>query len=157
MLRKSDVAKLRMRTGPDRRLLLEAMFWLACARITVLTLPFRWTTRLLAMKPMGETEPAQTSWDPVSLAFAPRARWALRVAAARTPWKSNCLTKAVAGAGMLRLRQIASTLALGVTKTTSNCGGLQAHAWLSCGGIILTGGSGHKQYSVVAAFTNRSK
>jgi Transglutaminase-like superfamily len=157
MLRNSDFMKLRSRTVPDRRLLLEAVFWLACARIAILTIPFRWTTKLLAMKPLGETEPTQTFCDAASLAFAPRARWALRVAAARTPWKSNCLTKAVAGAGMLRLRQIASTLALGVAKTSSEWGDLRAHAWLSCGGIILTGGAHHKQYNVVATFTYSSK
>jgi len=155
MLRKSDLIKLRGTAGRDRRLLLEAVLWLACARITILTVPFRWTTRLLAMKPSGETEPTQAFVT--SPAFAPRARWALKVAAARTPWKSNCLTKAVAGAGMLRLRQIASTLALGVAKSTSERGGMRAHAWLRCGGIIVTGGAGHKQYNVIATFTSSSK
>jgi hypothetical protein len=59
----------------------------------------------------------------------------------------------MAGAGMLRIRQIAATLALGVIKNPSKTGGLEAHAWLSSGGIMITGGAGHKRYHVIATYS----
>jgi len=147
MWRIGDLFRLRKRSLAEQKLLIEATLWLGLARCCVRTIPFRWTTRLFALAP---GEGAATA-DGSSREFASRIGWAVRAAAARTPWGSRCLAQALAGSGMLRARRIPATMAMGVAKTEP--AGLEAHAWLSCGGRILTGASGHERYRVVARFT----
>ncbi len=124
--------------------------WLGVARCAILTIPFRWTTRLFTLKPGGL---AAAGVDPPSSALAHRIGWALRSAAARSPWQSTCLAQALAGTVMLRCRRIPSSLTMGVAKSGVAPGSLAAHAWLKCGGNILTGRDGHEKYSIVAEFT----
>jgi hypothetical protein len=54
---------------------------------------------------------------------------------------------------MLRRRGIAATMMMGVAKAARPPGGVGAHAWLSCAGVILTGAAGHEGFQVVATFT----
>lgn len=157
MFRSPAHLKLRWRWRADRRLVVEAACWLAVARLAVMTIPFRWTTKLLAFRPAGDNAPNQLFRDTASLEFARRASKVLRVVAACTPWQSNCFTQAIAGAGMLRLRHIAATLAMGVKKQRGQPGALEAHAWLCCCGFVLTGATGRKGYQVVATFSSSSK
>lgn len=145
MRRRLDFAGLGERSRADRRLLVEATLWLALARSALRTLPFRWIVRLFALSP-GEGAPAV---DTPSRNAAVRIGWALSAAAARTPWQSACLAQALAGSGMLRMRRIPGTVAMGVAKSAT---GLEAHAWLSCGGAVVTGADGHERYQVVARF-----
>jgi hypothetical protein len=149
MWRKQDFVKLRGRSAADRWLLVEAMVWLGLARCAILTIPFRWTTRLFALKP-GEMA---AGMDQPSSELAHRIGWALRSAAARSPWQSACLAQALAGTVMLRRRRIPASLTMGVAKSDVAPGSLAAHAWLSCGGNILTGREGYERYSIVAEFT----
>jgi len=81
-----------------------------------------------------------------------RVAWAVRRTSRYTPWRSNCLAKAIAGRCMLRRRRIASTLYFGVARDADSQ--LAAHAWLQSGGIVLTGGSNLERYAVVATFTD---
>jgi hypothetical protein len=150
MWRKSDLDKLRGRSAADRQLLVEAMLWLGIARSATLTIPFRWTTRLFALKP-GEAGAAAI--DQSSRAVAQRIGWALRIASVRSPWHSTCLAQALAGTGMLRRRGIPGTLTMGVARSTAEPSGLEAHAWLSCYGFILTGADGCEKYRTIAKFT----
>ena len=53
---------------------------------------------------------------------------------------------------MLRRLGIANTLYLGVGKEEGK--GLVAHAWLRCGGTILTGASGCERFTVVGKFAD---
>jgi len=149
MWRRDDFAKLRGRSAADRRLLGEAMLWLGLARCAILTIPFRWTTRLFALRP-GE---AGTGMDQPCPEVAQRVGWALRTAAAHSPWQSTCLAQALAGAGMLRIRRIPATLAMGVAKSADEPRSLEAHAWLSCDGSILTGRDAVEKYNVIAEFS----
>jgi len=149
MWRRYDFAKFRGRSQADRRLLVEATLWLGLARAAILTVPFRWTTRLFALR-AGEGDSAM---DQPSREIAQRIGWALRVAAVRSPWHSTCLAQALAGTGMLRRRRIPATLAMGVAKIANEPRSLEAHAWLSCQGVILTGADGWEKYSIVAKFT----
>jgi hypothetical protein len=157
MSRRLDLVKLHRQWRRDPWLLLEGFFWLGLARFTSVSVPFRWTIRLLGFKPVNDDAGNRTIYDTASLTSARRISRALRRAAANTPWESNCLTQALAGAGMLRLRQIAATLAMGVIRNSARSGGLEAHAWLTCGGITLTGGAGHRRYNAVATFTYGAK
>lgn len=58
--------------------------------------------------------------------------------AARTPWKSTCLVKALAVHKMLKRRNIESQIHFGVKKASSV--GFEAHAWLSVYGEVVIGG-----------------
>jgi hypothetical protein len=139
--------KIRAHSRADLSLCAEAVLCLAVARAAVLALPFRWTTRLFALR-LGS---AAYSVNGTMLELARNTGWAVRTAATRTPWDSNCLAQSLAGAAMLRRRGIPAEIALGVA-TGGATGGLEAHAWLSSGGIILTGSRGHQRYRVIANF-----
>ena len=145
MWQTGDLAKFRGRSSTELLLLIEAVLWLAIARAAILAIPFRWTTRLFALK-RGVTA---ISPDPVMLAEARGIGQAVRTAAARTPWQSTCLAQSLAGAAMLRRRRIPAAVAMGVSRS-SGAGEFTAHAWLCCGGLIITGARGHERYQVIA-------
>lgn len=69
--------------------------------------------------------------------------------AARTPWESKCLVRALTAKHLLKKKNLESTLYLGVGKEDSQK--LIAHAWLRCGNFNVTGGDG-EEYAVVAKF-----
>jgi hypothetical protein len=65
------------------------------------------------------------------------------------PWKSKCLTEAIAAKIMLQRRNIESTLYLGVNKNGDK---MVAHAWLRCGTIYVTGRRGMHKFVVLSSF-----
>lgn len=77
---------------------------------------------------------------PPDAADLDRRSWAIAAAAARVPWRSDCLLQAMAANRWLRRDRMQPELFLGVIKDGS--GNLQAHAWLKYGGISVTGGNG---------------
>jgi len=141
--------KWRRRNRTERILLLEAFLLLGTARLAVLLLPFRWLAKSLGNH-MKETD---TLIQPDDLKLARMVGGAVRSAASYTPWGSVCLPQAVAAQWMLKRRRIAGTLYMGVMKDGTKPEKLQAHAWLRCGPIILTGAKGHRQYTVVSTFS----
>lgn len=141
-------AKWRRRSRIEKLLLLEAFFLLGLARILVLTIPFRWLARTVGQHMQESSTEAATA----DLQLAGLIGQAVCSAAGNTPWESVCLPQAVAGQWMLKRRGIAGTLYLGVAKTEEKPDQLAAHAWLRCGNLFLTGGAGHKQYTVVSKF-----
>ena len=133
----------------DKCLSLEAYFLLGIARMAVLVLPFRWIASRL-----GEQIPidaADVESDTISNAKLRRIGRAIRRAGRYTPWKSNCLAKAIAGQFMLRRRRIGNTVYFGVFKIN---GEFEAHAWLRSGEMILSGGGDLDRYTIVAKFIN---
>lgn len=62
---------------------------------------------------------------------------AITSAAARVPWRSDCLLQAMAASAMLRRRNLASHVCIGVRRGAG--GALEAHAWLVASGGIVTG------------------
>jgi hypothetical protein len=133
---------------PRRRrlLLLQAAITLAAMRVAISVLPFRVIARMLGLERI-RSRPAEQLGD----ARAAEIGWALRAAAAHVPWESTCLVQALAGAAMLRLRGIASTLTLGVRREAADRQ-LIAHAWLRCGDEILTGAEGRDRFVELTSF-----
>lgn len=142
-------AKWRRRSPAERLLLLEAFVLLGCARLLVLTVPFRWLARTLGEQ-MRESPPEA---GPEELRIADLVGSAVRSAAGNTPWESVCLPQAVAGQWMLRRRRIVATVYFGVAKDAAKTETLAAHAWLRCGDAVITGAAGHRQYTVVSMFS----
>lgn len=58
--------------------------------------------------------------------------------AARVPWRADCLVQAMAAQRWLEKKGIAATIAIGVDRSQS--AGFEAHAWLSYGDTVVTGG-----------------
>jgi len=139
--------KLRTLSWAERRLALEALAWLAVMRLAVRTVKFRRLVRWLRLE-QGET-PAQPAPNPGA---AERVGWAVRGAAARTPWESACLVQALAAARMLQERGLPATLYLGAARKPDRREELHAHAWLRCGKVVLTGENESRRFAVVAAF-----
>jgi hypothetical protein len=133
-----------------RRILLEALFWLGIARLVILILPFCWVAPYLGQR-MTESSLDDLPDNPHQLK---QIAWAVNTISRYTPWQSKCLVQAMAAKRMLQSRKIVSTLYLGVTR--SNPKVLEAHAWLRSGSIYLTGGQGHKHFTVVAMFAEES-
>lgn len=69
-----------------------------------------------------------------------RLSWAIGAAAARVPWRSDCLLQVMAADRWLRRCQLRPEFFLGVAKNST--GALESHAWLRFGNFEVTGGSG---------------
>jgi len=131
-------------------LFLEAFLTLACIRIAMRLFSFERLTRSLEQKS-----------DKYSIALLPyntiqnclNISKAICRAANNTPWESACLLQSLCLRSMLQRRGIAGVFYLGVMKTEDNKEKMKAHAWSEAGNIILTGGSGHENYAVIALYT----
>jgi hypothetical protein len=134
----------------EHHLLAEAALALVLATIAVRTLPFRRTARFA-----GLSEGATASEVTIEqLACAERVGRAVRAVASRTPWTSTCLMEAVAGAALLRRRRIPAEVHFGVAKDSARPDGLAAHAWLTCGGRVLTGdGPQRQRYATLGVYS----
>jgi hypothetical protein len=143
-----QLRKLRARSRPERWLLIRATVALGLMRAAVGLLPFRTVARMVGLR--------EGSAGPIPGEPGERGAqigWAVRAAAAHTPWQSSCLTQALAAAALLRRSGIDGTLHLGVAKDASAPTGVIAHAWLLCGRLALTGGAERSRYAEIASFT----
>ena len=136
-------------TGAQRRfLLLEAVFWLAAARIVLLVLPFpRIAKHIGIFTPPAEGLTYGSPPDPVpaEAVLATEIGWAVTRAARHVPFKAVCLPQGLAAKHMLRRRGVTSVLYFGAAKDSA--GQLGAHAWLQAAGVEVTG------YPVANGFT----
>jgi len=112
----------------DRSLVREALLELSVVRLALHLKPLTALKRRLA--PRGRTV------DP------PRVAWAVKSAARIVP-RATCLTQALAMQRMLAKRGCPSKMEVGVAK---NHKGLEAHAWLVCGGEVVIGGEAAGQF-----------
>ncbi|MEZ2345776.1 lasso peptide biosynthesis B2 protein [Terriglobus sp. RCC_193] len=62
------------------------------------------------------------------------------------PMLGDCVPQCLAAGMMLRLRSVDTTLHFGVIKSPFPGDPLQAHAWLSAGSIVVTGGGSSAVY-----------
>ena len=137
-----------LRSGTGRkRLLIEASVLLCLAAVLVRLVPFRrWSGRLgTADVPVGEAQRTE---------HVELLREVARAVDRVNGWSGGrftCLMQAVAGKVMLDRRHIPNTLGLGVRPTPEAQGmGIAAHAWLNSGSVVVLGGEGHTEYTVVA-------
>jgi Transglutaminase-like superfamily len=147
---RADLSRFRGATWTERGLVIEALAWLAVLRLAIAALPFRRVASLVRLKEAADLESPQHSPSESGA----RIGWAVRAAAARTPWLSTCLAQSLTGLVMLRRHGVASTVYLGVAK--DGAGEFVAHSWLRCGDAVLTGSGGHKSFSIIAAYCGQS-
>jgi len=131
-------------SAKQRGLLVEAAAMLSAAGLVLRVLPFSRVAPRLGTH-MAETPDAGAQTTAES---ARDVRWAVEIAARRLPWHPVCLPQAIAAKWMLRRRGVGSTLYLGVNPSA----GLDAHAWLRSGSLIVTGGPVNGDFTVVSSF-----
>jgi hypothetical protein len=138
----------------DRWLLFQVFVLLGVARLALRVIPFRRLARYL-----GSLQ-TETPLDalPAQLAQARRVGLAIARVSPYTPWKSNCLPQALVAKYWLRRRRIPTTLYLGVALNKPEGPAMrpemEAHAWLRCGTLIVTGERSHERFTVTACFGN---
>ena len=70
--------------------------------------------------------------------------------ARRVPWPSACMDRALALHRLMEKRGLPHTLYMGVKKNDKQK--LEAHAWVTAGGKVLTGGPEHRSFRPVAVY-----
>ena len=137
----------------DRRLTCEAWLWLGLARGAVRMLPFRWVTARCGCP--GSPDAVDRQRDDDLPREVRRVTAAIQRAGRHTPWRSNCLTQAIAGKWMLRRRHIPTRLCFGVGK--DDLRRFDAHAWLQIGSTTILGGHAAGRYAIVGTFADRPR
>lgn len=136
-----------------RALAVEAVVWLAVARVALLTMPFQRIARHLgAFTSPSEGRTAALSGEPSpeQAAIAREVGWAVTRAADHLPFEAVCLPRAIAAKMMLRRRRVASVMSFGVARDDEGC--LQSHAWLCAVGVEVTGYPIASQFTEIACF-----
>lgn len=127
--------------GADQQMLVMATCWLAVARMWLLVLPFRTLAARLG------TGTGLTEADPELLRRVGRAVGAV---AAQVPWRSDCFPQSIAANRLLKGLGYASTIHLGISRAGGD--GLEGHAWVTCGEVVVTGGGDLARYAEIHRF-----
>ncbi|MFJ9317710.1 lasso peptide biosynthesis B2 protein [Pimelobacter simplex] len=114
---------------------------LGLTRLLTVVLPFGAVRRLLGepAAPSGTAPPACPDATARDLTWARSVARAIRYAAARTPWTSDCYPQALTARLLLRGARVPHTVVFGLRRGTA--GDLRAHAWVTVGAATVTGGS----------------
>ncbi len=103
------------------------------------------------VKAFGEKGAEENDTDETEYSFIRKVQLAVHRADSILPWKSKCLTEAVATKRLLEKFNLKSTLFLGVAKDERQK--LIAHAWLKWGNRIISGERGYEKFTIVQKFT----
>lgn len=130
----------------EKVLIIKVFIIMGLSRFAMLWIPFKKLKRY-----MGEYN-KESDWTIESSKYAKvkKIESAIRKVSMNTPWESKCLVQALTAQRLLSKENITSTLYLGVNKVGEEK--LNAHAWIRCGGIYVTGGNG-ENFAKVARFT----
>ena len=121
-------------------MLLHATVWLALARLMLITIPFRRLAAKLSCEDSAATEGPD-------LELLERIGYAVRVAAANVPWRSDCFPQSIAGWMLLKHHGHNGAIHLGVERSGTD--DLAGHAWLTCAEIVVTGGAELDRYAEI--------
>lgn len=94
----------------------------------------------------GEESPITATLEEYK--YAKRVSIAVNHVCNKTKWESKCLVRALTAQKLLKKKGIPSTLYLGCGMKDGN---MVAHAWLRCGSMCVTGGTG-EEYTMVDKF-----
>lgn len=139
------VARLLSRSAGRRFLLLEAMWWLIAARVSLKLFSFRRITGFLK-RPATQMNPD----GPQRLELRQDVSWAVGATARYLPGATTCFARGIAARTMLRRRGIEATLYYGAATHPQR--GLTTHVWVLDG---LDGVVGHQvaeKYHVLARY-----
>jgi hypothetical protein len=132
-------------SATERKLALEAALYLLVVRLVFGVLPFARALRLLAVSP------AEAGGGRVAVEEAGAVGRAIARAARHVPFRAACLQQAFAALLMLRRRDLAATVYLGLARDAPGRG-LEAHAWSRNGEVPVTGAAAARRFATVATF-----
>lgn len=89
------------------------------------------------------------------LRFARRVSQAIDRAAPLTPTNSNCYPQALTAWWLLHRKRIPTTFYYGAAFDTDGTA-LEAHVWLRCGPLIVTGGGQSRRYAPLTWFADQT-
>jgi len=95
-------------------------------------------TRPRELVPNGSGDEVAGDVRPATIEHLDRVRLAIARASRFVPWRADCLVQAMAARRWLHRHGIPTILSIGVAAATGP--DFEAHAWLSHGGHIVTGG-----------------
>ena len=121
----------------------EALILSAYYRFQILHMPFK------NLSPQIGTINYETSHEHCSDVILKEVAQVIDGVCSHTPWESKCLVRAMAAKKMLNRRGYLCTLYMGVR--LEKYGKMQAHAWLRCGDLYITGGNGN-HYTITTIF-----
>lgn len=127
------ISRILRLSAREWRYLAIAVFELLRARLRFATVPS--DQLLTALQNRAPASPVNAR-NPDARESLAGIAWAIAAAAARVPWRADCLVQALAADRWLRRRGFAPEFFLGVTK--DNCGRLLAHAWIRCEDVTVT-------------------
>jgi hypothetical protein len=127
----------------------EAGLFLVWAQLLIRFVPYaRWAP---LVGPIVRTEPSEPR--PLENRESVRhAVTAVETASRHIPWGAVCLPRAMAAKWILRRRNIASTLHLGIRRGAQEPGDTELHAWLTVEGEIWVGGDVADRFTVIARY-----
>ena len=146
---KRKVKTLLLLERQDKLLIIEAFLLTGIFRIVVLIIPFKKYKKYIGI--YNEETPLEINKKEYRI--IKRIAWAVNSVSKITPWESKCLVQALTAQRMLKRRKVISTIYFGLNKGTEN--NMQAHAWLRCGQIYVTGGHNKNGFKEVARFAIR--
>jgi hypothetical protein len=129
----------------ERKLVLEAALYLLAVRLAFGLLPFARALRLLGISRAEEGCGRVVAEDAGTIGRA------IARAARHVPFRAACLQQAFAALLMLRRRDLAATVCLGLARDASGRG-LEAHAWSRNGEVPVTGAGVAPRFAPVATF-----
>lgn len=140
--------KLTKQPRPFKAYIFFAEAWsaLLLGRVILICLPFKKIAPRLRNK-IAESSDAIVNQYSCCEETALSVKRACRYA----PWRTMCFEQAIAAKLMLNRRKIKSELYFGVYKNEIT-GIVQAHAWLKCGNMIITGGHNLDKFKIISAF-----
>ncbi|WP_294002972.1 lasso peptide biosynthesis B2 protein [Sphingomonas sp.] len=136
------LAKARQLGWSDRLVLLDALASLALASALIRLAPFERAVRSASRRRPGTPR--------ASDATVRRVVWSVDAAAARVPWKAMCFQRGLAVQRMLRRRGLDAFLHYGLGHGGAR--DLEAHVWVTVGGVVVIGGEEARRFHQVAVF-----
>lgn len=131
--------------GKERKYFFLSIYYSALARILILFIPFRKYSFWLGM--YGAETPDITIENEQTLRLI---AVAIQRASKVTPWRYKCLEQAMVAKKLLDKNKLPSTIYFGVRKEN---GKMEAHAWIRCGSVFVTGGRNRNSFTVVSWFS----
>jgi hypothetical protein len=126
---------------------------LGVARALVLTVSFRRMAPRFG-RPVGDGGALAPICDAALERRAVLIAHTIRLAAAYTPWDSNCFAQAVVARALLGIYGVPYVLSFGVMRDNGKPSGIKAHAWVTCGRVVVSGGAGADRYAVVGRWVS---
>ncbi|MCB2076246.1 MAG: lasso peptide biosynthesis B2 protein [Novosphingobium sp.] len=123
---------------------------LGLASLVILLVPFRRIAPLLGtMQTPGQTAMEVTA---EGIDRARKIKRTIDLAARFAPWRADCYPQAIIARMLLKTYRLPYRLSIGVARAHEG-EGMNAHAWVACGPIPVSGGRSDDLYTVVTQFT----